>query len=557
MASSRRDTELAARTRAVLEAASGHVFGTEPGRLAAELYDVLARTTDDADRARVAAALARCWVYGGHADRAAPFADEALAHAEQAGDPELIANCLDAVLAAHWGPDELPLRQVTASRLDEVSAHVLDPDARLRGHLWGLQVGWETLRLPTIQRQLRALELLAGESPRARFFAASRRWMYEHVRGLEAREFIEVAEDAAAEAGLADAWMVTGLMRGYTALRTGDEATATEMAERMEKFAHDEGVTEVATEAASVWALSGHPDRARALLDQLGPDVLETMPRDVNFLLNLHCVLEAALAVGDEDIVRTAVRLLTPYENRAVVNSGAVYFHGVTDDTLARAAALTGDTERAEQLRSRAMSTYLKLGATWWHERLSVDPASVVVHFHPADDGLWLVGSAARPMRALRGFGYLHRLLEQPGRTVSAIDLVTGGVATVIQSDAGPNLDHRAATAYRQRLNDLAAELDEATDWSDLARVESLTAERDALLAELSSAAGLGGRSRATGSTAERARVAATKAITTAITHIEAVDPDLATHLRDAIRTGTDCSYRPRPDEHRAWLLSG
>ncbi|MFF0341467.1 hypothetical protein [Kribbella sp. NPDC004875] len=559
MASSRRDTELAARTRAVLEAAAGHVFGTEPGRLAAELYDVLARTTEDADRARLAAALARCWVYGGHADRAAPFADEALAHAERAGDPELIANCLDAVLAAHWGPDELRLRQATAARLDEVSAHVLDPDARLRGHLWGLQVGWETLRVPTIQRQLRALEVLAGESPRARFFAASRRWMYEHVRGLEARELIEVAEAAAAEAGLADAWMVTGLMRGYTALHTGDGARAIETAERMEKFAHDEGVTEVAAEAASVWALSGHPDRARALLDQLGPDVLENLPRDVNYLLNLHCVLEAALVVADEDIVRTAARLLTPYENRAVVNAGAVYFHGVTDDTLARAAALTGDVERAERLRSRALATYLKLGATWWHERLRSSAArpSTVVHFHPAHDGLWLVGAAARPMRALRGFGYLHRLLEEPGRTVSAIDLVTGGTATVIQPDVGPHLDHRAATAYRQRLNELARELDEATDWSDLARVESLTAEREALLAELSSAAGLAGRSRATGSTAERARVAATKAIATAITHIEAVDPALATHLRDAIRTGAECSYRPRPDEHPAWLLSG
>ncbi|HWD82346.1 MAG TPA: hypothetical protein VG497_25785, partial [Kribbella sp.] len=553
MTNSRRDTELAARTRAVLDAATGHVFGTEPGRLAAELYDVLARTTGPADRARVAAALARCWAYSGHADRAATFADEALANAEQTADPELVADCLDAVLAARWGPDELPLREATAARLDEVSAHVLDPEARLRAHLWGLQVGWETLRIQAIRRQLRALDQLAAESPRARFFAASRRWMYDHVRGLPAAELIAAAEEAATEAGLPDAWMVTSLMRGYTALHAGDESIAAGMAEQMEDFAHREGVTEVVTEAASVWALLNRPDRARPLLEQL--DRLEALPRDVNYLLNLYCVLEAALGVGDEQLIGTAARLLTPYENRAVVNAGAVYFHGVTDDVLSRAAAVSGDTDRAEQLSSRALTAYSRLGATWWHARLQrhgvrltspnpepqpdvgqqldVRPASLApdaetplaLHFHPAQAGVWLIGADARPIRGLRGFDYLRRLLTDPGKPVAAVDLVTDGIATVIQHDTGPQLDRQAATAYRQRLADLSTELDEATDWSDLARVESLTAERDALLTELSSAAGLGGRERATGSTAERARVAATKAITTAITRIAAIDP--------------------------------
>jgi hypothetical protein len=562
--SSRRDIDLAARTRVVLTAAAGHVFGTEPGRLAAELYDVLVRTTDDADRARVAAALARCWVYGGHADRAASFADEALVRAERTDDAELIADCLDAVLAAHWGPDELPLRQATAARLDEVSAHVLDLEARLRGQLWGLQVAWETLRLQAIQRHLRAMELLGEESPRARFFAASRRWMYEQVRGGTGDGLIEVADAAAAEAGLVDAWMVTSSMRGYTALHAGDTEAAAEMAERMEAFAHVEGVTEVAAEAASVWALLDRPERARTLLGELGTEVLESLPRDVNLLLNLQCVLEAALAVGDAEIVSTAAGLLAPYENRAVVNAGAVNFHGLTDDTLARAAALAGDVERAEHLQDRALATYLRIGATWWHTRLQAWPidgratvrVSGATHFHPAHDGLWLVGSGrGRAMRSLRGFDYLRRLLAHPGRAFSAIDLVTDGTTTIIQPDTGPQLDRQAAAAYRRRLADLDAELAEATEWSDLARTESLTAEREALLSELRRAAGLSGRTRASGSTTERARVAATKAITTAITRIEAVDPHLATHLRDSIRTGTDCSYRPRPDDQPVWIL--
>jgi hypothetical protein len=47
-------------TRALLGAAAVYLFGAEPGRLPAQLYDVLARTTDDGTRARLAAALARC-----------------------------------------------------------------------------------------------------------------------------------------------------------------------------------------------------------------------------------------------------------------------------------------------------------------------------------------------------------------------------------------------------------------------------------------------------------------------------------------------------------------
>jgi hypothetical protein len=61
IARSRADGDLSGWTRAALGAASTHVYGTDPGRLPAELYDLLSRTVDDADRARIAATLARCW----------------------------------------------------------------------------------------------------------------------------------------------------------------------------------------------------------------------------------------------------------------------------------------------------------------------------------------------------------------------------------------------------------------------------------------------------------------------------------------------------------------
>jgi hypothetical protein len=58
-----------------------------------------------------------------------------------------------------------------------------------------------------------------------------------------------------------------------------------------------------------------------------------------------------------------------------------------------------------------------------------------------------------------------------------------------------------------------------------------------------------------TGSSHERARVAATKAITAAIDCISTVDAPLGRHLRATIRTGLQCSYQSDPDDTPSWIL--
>jgi hypothetical protein len=550
-------------TESVLGAASVYVFGSEPGKLPAQLYDVLARTTDDAGRARLAAALARCWAYAGQTVRAVQFADEAVDRAQRVGAPELLADCLDAALAAHWGPDELDVRRMLAARLDDVAAHVLDPDARLQAHLWSLQVACEALDLQAVHRQMRALELLGEESARALFFAASRRLMLDLLRGRTdtGARLLSLAATAAEQARLADAWMVLKAMEAYSAAQSGDTATCAAGAGECEAFALAEGAAAVCAEAAFLWVCAGLPDRARALVHTFQGRVLDDLPRDVNWLLTLQCVLEAALAVGDLDVVGTAARLLTPYSGRAVFNAGAVMFHGVTDDTLSRAAALLGDAEQAGRLRSRALAAYERLGAQWWRDRLRswrpADGGSRRVHLHPAPGGLWLVGpeQAAVPVTALRGFGYLRELLRRPGQLIGALDLVGAGTGVAVESGLGELLDKQALKAYRQRLRDLDDELTEAEQWADLGRLDAVRNEREALLGELARATGLGGRARTTGSSQERARVAVKKAISAAIDRVAILDEPLARHLRTGIHTGLSCSYEPDPADDVDWVL--
>ncbi len=562
----RADDDLAGWTRAVLGAASVQVFGSEPGKLPALLYDVLARTTDDEARSRLAAALARCWVYAGHADRATRFADEAVAGAQRVGDPGLRADALDAALAAHWGPDELDVRRSLATQLDDVAAHVLDPDARLQAHLWGLHVACEALDIQAVHRQIRALELLGEESPRALFFAASRRQMLDLLRGRTdtTPQLVAVAAAAAEEAGLADSWMVLKAMASYSAAQSGDVETCAAGAQACEEFALAEGITTLCAEAAYLWVGAHRPERARDLARTFHGEVLDDLPRDVNWLLTLQCVLEAALAVDDRELIEQATRLLAPYHGRAVVNAGAVMFHGSTDDTLSRAYAVLGDTERARRLRARALATYDRIGAQWWRDRLASWAPPVEgpratgagrVHLHPAPGGLWLIGAEGTAVPGLRGFGYLRELVRRPGLPVAALDLVGAGTGIVEQAGLGEVADKKALAAYRDRLRDLDDEIAESEEWNDSGRLDTLRRERQALLAELARATGLGGRARTTGSSQERARVAVRKAITAAVERIGTVDEPLARHLRSCIRTGLTCSYEPGIDAAPDWVL--
>ena len=107
--------------------------------------------------------------------------------------------------------------------------------------------------------------------------------------------------------------------------------------------------------------------------------------------------------------------------------------------------------------------------------------------------------------------------------------------------------------AYRRRLAEIDTELDEADERGDESRAVWLTTERDALLGQVRSATGLGGRVRATGGADERARVAVRKAIAAAIAKINDLELSLGRLLADTVSTGAICRYDPDPDRAVVW----
>jgi hypothetical protein len=576
--------DVTALVSAVLNLPTGQQFGAHPGQIPALVHEAYLAAAEPLARCRLAAALVRAWVYGGDAGRAAGFAAEALELAEQLGDPEALVDALDAALLCRWGPDDFVARLGLAARLADAAAHLAAPEPRLSAHLWRLTTAWECLDLLAVQRQLRALELLAEESgsARAAFFAVSRRAMYSLAVGelAEADVLIQQAETAGRQAAEPDLVAVLHSLAASRAVRVGDRAALAQEAAAYQAYGTEQGIGSVVAEAAVLWLHAGEQERAATLARQLGgsgPDGLAGIDRDVDFLLTVCSLVAVGSAVGLLDIARCGAALLEPYAGRAVLNAGAVTFHGVVDDYLYRAHRALGNASAAGWRRSAA-SSYDRIGARRWHDQLPatapVPAPALVVNLHPVaarlqphavgpDPGAetgWMVGrpGVAQLLPDLRGLHYLRILLQRPGEDVDALELtaVAGGHPGVTVVDVGEEvLDARALADYRRRLTKLADELAEAESWADPARAARLELERSALLAELAAATGFGGRTRRFPASRERARTAVRKAIAGALSRIEQRDAALARLLRDTVRTGANCRYDPDPARPVRWLL--
>jgi hypothetical protein len=141
-----------------------------------------------------------------------------------------------------------------------------------------------------------------------------------------------------------------------------------------------------------------------------------------------------------------------------------------------------------------------------------------------------------------KGFSDLARLLDRPGVEVHCLELADRPAEPM---GTAPQLDERARREIQARARELQHDIDEADAAHDLARAEQAREELDQIVELLSGALGLGGRSRALGSAAERARSAVTWRIRSGVKKIAKAHPQLGRHLENAVRTGTFCVYQP------------
>jgi tetratricopeptide (TPR) repeat protein len=362
----------------------------------------------------------------------------------------------------------------------------------------------------------------------------------------------------------------------------------------------------------------GRDDEARAVFDDLAVDGFSALYGDNEWLFGMCLVSEACALLGDTDAALLLGDRLVPYAGRIALGAaeGSV---GAVDRYLGLLAASRGELDSAVRHLEAAIDTNDALGARPWsahcqHDlavvlrrrkvdgdlargddldakaRLTAQALGMALAERIGDTGgtaqaaevshrttavfrregeYWTVGFGPDTFRARdsKGMRHLARLLAVPGREIHALELAStydgsvrhaqhGELAIVNDlGDAGAILDPEAKAAYRTRLTDIGAELAEAEQWNDPERANRLEAERQALVAELAAAVGLGGRDRVAISASERARVSVTRAIRAAMARIRAQNAALGDHLAATIRTGTFCSYNPDPQASINWEI--
>jgi pimeloyl-ACP methyl ester carboxylesterase len=155
------------------------------------------------------------------------------------------------------------------------------------------------------------------------------------------------------------------------------------------------------------------------------------------------------------------------------------------------------------------------------------------------DGEVWLVafgGKEAR-VRDSKGMGDLARLVARPGEAIHVRELLG---APVVEGRSEPTVDQRALRSYKERLEEIDAELEVA----DAGRTGKLRREREALLERLAADTGLRGRARKLNDPVERARKTVAARIRDALARIATVHPELGRHLQASISLGARCSYR-------------
>jgi len=145
------------------------------------------------------------------------------------------------------------------------------------------------------------------------------------------------------------------------------------------------------------------------------------------------------------------------------------------------------------------------------------------------------------------GTCYIEQLLATPNvafRCTHLGSLLAGLAEETSTGSIGEMVDMQALKGYHDRLREIEEELEEATSFNDPARQEKLGGEHEAIVKQLQSAQGLGGRVRQKFD-AERSRKTVCKAISRAIEAIEKVHPEMGLHLHKSINLGLEVCYSP------------
>jgi tetratricopeptide (TPR) repeat protein len=516
-------------------------------------------------RARLSVAL----TLSGRLERRIALAEEAIRLAETAGDDDALAHALAAQCDVIAGPVDVRRREHQARRVVELARSRRSIRLELLGRRLVIEALLEQGRFEEADLPVAAYESAARavRDPAYDFYAPLWRAALALMRGDQpAFATWHHAVEASVPGGAGNVvvlWQVQKLIRAID----GDEPEAARGAlEAMADAAVGIVEPQTAITVALVRSLLGDRDEALATIARVAPEV-QSMTQDSEWLPAVVQLADIACEAGNHALVDWTYAALSPFGALWAVEGIGAAIRGPVERALGILAAKKGDTEAAGHHFDRALAACRAAGAALWEQRTLRDIQRCGQHVEPPhppataaalvrERDLWRIefaGTTAR-VRDSKGMRDIARLLARPGDPVAAVELVTADGQALVQAASGPPIDATALAAYRHRLSQIERELDTADATGDAAESSALLAERDALVSQVASARGLGGRARTTGSSAERARTTVTTRIHETLHRLEAVHPAAARHLTKSLETGTHCVYEPDPNV--VWQVS-
>lgn len=522
----------------------------------------------------------------------------ALDEVRVAGDPELLAEALRIAHHCLLGPEHVSARRELAVELTKASFRTERHSDLLMGLLWQTADAY-CAGDPHAGRLLGELkDHLAQRDHLAVGFVASAIDVMLAIRAgrfADAEALAAVCASRGAAAGDADhAWWSAAQLvtiRWY-------QGRLTELLPMLDDRVHSPVLSAVDNSAVAALAvaaaLSGDRPKAASALAALCGSDLAALPRSSSWLVTMNGVVEAAYLLEEPDVAARAYELLRPHAHLPMIGSLGITCFGSVQHALGVAALTSRQLDLAIEHLTAAVQHNLAL-AHWpalvaSRQRLAqahalrgspgdadaarreldaatteAASAGLPVTDYPAANSAPATAVSAHEVHCqrvgrkwrltLRGRGvlvedsigmvHLAVLIANPRQEIQAADLVAGlaGLSGT-SGEAGAAqrvLDPEAIAEYRSRLKRLDTEIDEL----EPDRARQARAERDWLVAQLSSAAGFGGRTRAFPDQPERARVAVGKAIRRALARITEADGVIGEHLRQTVHTGVRCSYWP------------
>jgi hypothetical protein len=516
-------------------------------------------------------------------DRRRALADAAVAAARAGDDPAVLTAALSAHCDVIAGPADAERRHAQAGEIAEAARAAGDAETELLGRRLRLVATLERGDYGAADLEIDAFALRVAtiRHPLYAWFPPLWRAMRLAMVGRfdEADAQRAVAEAAGARVGSANARLLTAAQRYCAVAECGRFAEGYAAFAAVAELGYS--APELTISQALAEAQAGLRGAARRRLDLVAP-WLAGLPIGSEWVPALVQVGELVYLLGGHPAARWAYDRLLPHRARHGIEGIGAYSHGSVERHLGLLAGVLGELDAAREHFSAALAANEAAGATLLVARTLRDAGVALedtaqlarareayralgVEHRVAELGA-LAAPAAAPdpgtgvfrrcgetwalawnglaatVRDGKGMRDLARLLARPGTFIAAVELagtpVEGG-------DTGELVDRRARDAYRARLAVLDGELAAADMAGDARRSARATQERDALVAELSAAYGIGGRVRRTGDPAERARSAVGWRIRDALRRIDAVHPELARHLRNSVHTGAFCRYAP------------